>query len=87
MCIFDLRAAMATCRRALKPSGLVLATVPGISQILPYDRKHWGDYWRFTDASAARLFGDTFGPANVTVETYGNALTPAPSSWAFRRGI
>ncbi len=34
----------------------------------------WGDYWRFTDASARRLFGDFFGEQNVTVETFGNVL-------------
>lgn len=72
--IYDLPAAIATCRRILRPGGVVLATMPGISQISPFDRKNWGDYWRFTDAAAARLFGDVFGAENVRAETYGNVL-------------
>ena len=35
----------------------------------------WGDYWRLTDASARRLFGDVFGAENVSVATYGNVLS------------
>jgi SAM-dependent methyltransferase len=72
--VYDLPAAVATCRRALKPGGVLLATLPGIAQISRYDAAHWGDYWRFTDAAAARLFGDAFGPEAVAVETHGNVL-------------
>ncbi len=43
----------------------------------------WGDYWRFTDASARGLFGDVFGPENVTVETRGNVLVAC----AFLHGL
>jgi SAM-dependent methyltransferase len=83
LCIYDLAAAVATCRRALKPGGVLLATVPGISQICSYDQQNWGDYWRFTDASAARLFGDAFGATNITVETRGNVLVAC----AFLHGL
>jgi SAM-dependent methyltransferase len=72
--IYDTRAALATLRRILKPAGVVLATVPGISQISRHDMDRWGDYWRFTSLSARRLFGDVFAPDNVTVQTYGNVL-------------
>lgn len=34
----------------------------------------WGDYWRFTSAAIHRLFGDVFGPEQVTVEAHGNVL-------------
>ena len=53
-------AAVAEMRRALKPGGVALVTVPGISQI---DRGEWGEswYWSLTRASALRLFGDVFG--------------------------
>ena len=61
-------------RNALRPGGVALITVPGISQINRYDMDRWGDYWRFTDGSARRLFCDVFGPENVTVATYGNVL-------------
>ncbi|HXE52644.1 MAG TPA: methyltransferase domain-containing protein [Tepidisphaeraceae bacterium] len=70
--IFDVRSAVATCRRALKPCGVVLATVPGISQISRYDMDRWGDFWRFTSLSARRLFEEQFGSEQVQVEAFGN---------------
>ena len=72
--IFDLEAAVKTVRRILKPGGVVLTTVPGISQI---DRHDWGSswYWGFTNASARRLFERVFPAANVEVEAFGNVLT------------
>lgn len=73
--IYDVKAAVTQIRNALRPGGTALITVPGISQISRYDMNRWGDYWRFTDASARRLFGDVFGPENVKVVTYGNVLT------------
>jgi hypothetical protein len=42
--------------------------------VVRYDMDRWGDYWRFTDASARKLFGNIFGPEKVTVETHGNVL-------------
>ena len=60
---------------------LLLATVAGISQISRYDMDRWGDWWRFTDLSASRLFADAFGSANVDVVTYGNVL--AASSFLY----
>ena len=70
--IYDTRAAVNTLHRILKPTGVVLATVPGISHVSRFDMDRWGDFWRFTTASAARLFGDVFGEANVRVEAFGN---------------
>jgi hypothetical protein len=81
--IYDVLAAVANAHSALKPSGVLLATFPGISQISRYDMDRWGDYWRFTDASARRLFGDIFGGDNVTVETRGNVL----AACAFLHGL
>ena len=81
--IYDAKAAIANAYAALKPGGVLLATFPGISQISRYDMDRWGDYWRFTDASARRLFGDVFGKENVTIETYGNVLTAC----AFLHGL
>ncbi|EFK95345.1 glycosyl transferase family 2 [sediment metagenome] len=73
--IYDVASAVFWTYSALKPSGILLATLPGISQISRYDMDRWGDYWRFTDTSARRLFYDVFGEENVTIETYGNVLT------------
>lgn len=73
--IYDVRAAVRTLERILKPGGVVLATAPGISQICRPEFDMWGDYWRFTSLSARRLFEERFPADNVHVETYGNVLT------------
>jgi SAM-dependent methyltransferase len=72
--IYDVTAAIRHVHRILKPGGVVLATVPGISQISQYDKQRWGDYWRFTTVSITRLFGSVFREENVQVNAYGNAL-------------
>jgi hypothetical protein len=72
--IYDVKAALAQCRRALRSEGVLLATFPGISQISRHDMDRWGDYWRFTDLSARRLFEEAFPPAHLTVATHGNVL-------------
>lgn len=61
----------------LKPGGVVLATIPGISPISRYDMERWGQYWSFTTLSAQRLFEEIFPPANVIVEGHGNVLAAA----------
>jgi SAM-dependent methyltransferase len=71
--IYDLRAAVAELHAALKPGGVLLITLPGISQIEP----HFSDgtrYWAFTPASASRLFVEVFGAASVSVESHGNVF-------------
>ena len=73
--IYDLKAAILTLYRILKPSGVVLATFPGIAYISRYDLEHWGEYWRLSSLSAKRLFGEVFSPENVEVQAYGNLLT------------
>jgi SAM-dependent methyltransferase len=75
--IYDVAAAIRVVRDALVPGGVVLATLPGISQISQFDRREWGDYWRFTADSARRLFADAFGEDRVEVESYGNVLAAA----------
>ena len=81
--IYDVGAALRTLHRALKPGGVLLATVPGISQVCRPERDIWGDYWRLTTLSARRLLEEAFPAANVTVESYGNVLTSA----AFLYGV
>lgn len=83
LCVYDVRSAVLGCRRALKPGGVVLATVPGISQISRFDMDRWGDYWRFTTLSARRLFEEAFGEGAVEVSSYGNVL----AATAFLQGI
>ena len=74
MCTFDLPAVVRTIHGMLAPGGSALITVPSISAIIRYDADRWGDYWRFTEQSAARLFERDFGTANVHVQSFGNAL-------------
>jgi SAM-dependent methyltransferase len=72
--IYDVRAAVRTLHRILKPDGILLASFPGISQISRCDMERWGDYWRFTTRSARRLFEEVFSTGNVAVESHGNVL-------------
>lgn len=80
--IFDVQKAIAGAHRLLKPGGVLLTTVGGISQISRYDMDRWGDYWRFTTASIDRLFSPVF-PGGVEIETYGNVL----AATAFLQGV
>ena len=81
--IYDVRAAVRTLHRILRPGGVVLATVPGISQICPSNGAAWEDQWRLTPTSALRLFEEAFEPGSVTVESYGNVL----AATAFLHGL
>ncbi len=76
-CIFDVSAVIRNCHLALRPGGVLLATMPGISQISRYDMDRWGDYWRFTSLSARRLLADVFGAEQVKVEAHGNVRIAA----------
>lgn len=69
--IFDLQSAVTQLHRALRPGGVLLATVPGIT---PVDRGNWKDswYWSLTDASLRRLLSGPFEPAKVEISAYGN---------------
>ena len=81
--IFDLKAAVATLHRILKPGGVVLATLPGISQVCRDQADTRSDCWRFTDSSARRLFGEVFDAGQVQVATHGNVL----AATAFLQGL
>jgi SAM-dependent methyltransferase len=68
--IHDIGAAVDTAFRALRPGGVALVTVPGITQLERVESWHWS----LTPASATRLFTDRFGAANIAVESHGNVL-------------
>lgn len=62
--IYDLPAAFETIYRILKPGGVVLATLTGISQMVgePWEANQC---WSFTPVSARRMFEAVFPPGNV----------------------
>ena len=76
-CIYDVAAAVRGTRELLVPGGVLLCSVPALSQTSRLDRERWGDWWRFTAGSMRRLLEDVYGPGNVTVSAHGNALVAA----------
>jgi SAM-dependent methyltransferase len=77
--IFDVREAVRGTHDVLAPGGVLLCTVPALSQTSRIDRERWGDWWRFTSASIRRLLQEVYGPGNVSVAAHGNALVAASS--------
>jgi hypothetical protein len=67
--IYDTGAAVHHAARILKLGGVLLATVPIVSRV-----DNECDYWRFTQNACSRLFGDVFGPSNVSVHVRGNSI-------------
>jgi hypothetical protein len=70
--IYDVRSAIVHSHRILRPGGVLLATIPAVSRIAG---EGYTDYWRFTPASCALLFGEFFGADQLTIYSYGNVLT------------
>jgi len=80
--IFEVEKAVQGAHHLLKPGGVLLATVAGISQISRYDMERWGDYWRFTTASLEKLFAPVF-TGGLEIESFGNVL----AACAFLQGV
>ena len=80
--VFDVKAAIASIHRALKPGGVLLLTVPGVSAV---DDGGWGSVlaWSLTAPMARRLFEDQFDSDKIVVEAYGNVF----AATAFLHGI
>jgi SAM-dependent methyltransferase len=72
--IYDVRAAISNCYRALRAGGVLLANFHGICPRCPEDVAWSGDYWRFTSQSVRRMCEEVFQAANVEVKVYGNVL-------------
>ena len=73
--IAELPAAVATLHRILAPGGVLLATVPGISQLYRDREGRWDDLWRFTEKGFQWLLASTFSPTAGEVEAHGNVLS------------
>jgi len=69
--IYDVAASVRELHRGLKPGGVLLVTLPGVASV---DRGEFADtwYWSMTAKSVGRLFGDVFGPENISVGVHGN---------------
>jgi SAM-dependent methyltransferase len=81
--IYAIHAAVRTLHRILKPGGVVLATVGGITPISRRDMERWGHYWSFTTLSARLLFEEAFPARDVHVDAFGNVL----AATAFLQGL
>lgn len=68
--VFDMAAAVANVRKALRPGGTALVTVPGITRVEPGPGYEW--HWSLTGDSLRRLLEASFDPARVDVTSYGN---------------
>jgi hypothetical protein len=71
--IYDVRSAIRTLHRILKPGGTLLATFPGISQTscAKLDERY---LWAFARSTARWLFEEAFPAANIEVAAHGNVL-------------
>lgn len=71
--IYDVKGALKTCERILKPGGVLLLTSPGISHI---DHDQWKDtwLWSFTSASIRRLLAEVFLMDQITIKEHGNVF-------------
>jgi glycosyltransferase involved in cell wall biosynthesis/SAM-dependent methyltransferase len=80
--IYDFRRALQTIYRILKPGGVLLMTVPGITKIGDAEwSKTW--HWSFTSLSVQQMLEEVFPAAQVQVQTYGNLL----AAIAFLEGL
>lgn len=72
--VFDVHAAVRTLRRILAPGGVLLLTVPGISQVST--GQEWGSTWcwAFTGVSVERLMRETMGAHSVDMTVHGNVM-------------
>jgi len=81
--IYEARAALRTLHRILRPGGVLLLTVPGITPVPT--RSVWGYtwHWAFTALSTERMLRESFPAGTVAVQSYGNVL----AATAFLQGL
>jgi SAM-dependent methyltransferase len=74
--IYDLKTALQTLHRILKPGGTLLLTTSGISKIARrLGKDDWGEYWHLTTQSSATVINETFPGSSVEITSYGNVLS------------
>jgi len=77
--IFDVQSAVKHALQLLKPGGVLLITVPGITRISTTDAVSYGHYWAFTAQSIEKLFSNY----DFSITQYGNVA----SAKAFLDGL
>jgi SAM-dependent methyltransferase len=80
--IFDHLAALRTLERILAPGGVLLLTVPGISNVASDE---WGATWHYSFSHHAlrEACDAVFGPGQAAIESHGNVLAAV----AFLHGL
>lgn len=68
--VSDLRAVPKHLIDSLKPNGVILLTVSGITPICRYDMDRYGQFWGFTDAGIEEMFSKE--NVECITESYGN---------------
>mgnify|MGYP002781095600 CR=1 FL=1 len=71
---FDVRAAVRTMARMLRPGGVALATLAALAPIHRDRMDREGDYWRATSRATRRLFAEHFPPRRLQVSAHGNLV-------------
>ena len=74
--IYDAAAAVRHAVRVVKPGGVLLCTLPAAGRI-SYEEGLDGDFWRFTEGSVRRLFGEALPAGAFEVTGHGNVLACA----------
>ncbi len=73
--IYDVKSAAINIVKMLKPGGVALITVSGISMISQYDDSRWGHYWGFSETALYKIFSDISDVKDISVISMGNPKT------------
>lgn len=79
---YEHRAVLATAARALKPGGVLLLTVPGISHQAEPDGERYPDHWRFTWRAIDRLLHEAFGDS-AEIDVYAEGTVAACAAFLY----
>jgi SAM-dependent methyltransferase len=81
--IYRHEAALATVHRVLKPGGVLLITVPGVTTVGAADGVDASWCWSYTPVSLALMLEERFGAGTFEVASHGNVLAAV----AFLEGL
>jgi hypothetical protein len=81
--VLDLGDAVGKLFDAVRPGGVILATIPGIGPLAD-DIPNWPQQWHLTPLGARRLFESAFRPQDVTTQAFGNVLTATAHLYGLR---